>query len=107
MLDFPRWKVWLTILTIVIGVLFALPSVLPPSVTQYLPARFAATKINLGLDLKGGSHLLLEADTGDVAKQRLERMDESIRLEMRRADPRIEIGDISSTAESTCVASRT
>jgi preprotein translocase subunit SecD len=97
MLDFPRWKVWLTILTIVVGVLFALPSILPPSVTQYLPARFAATKINLGLDLKGGSHLLLEADTGDVAKQRLERMEESIRLEMRRADPRIEIGDISST----------
>ena len=31
------------------------------------------TKINLGLDLAGGSELLLEAATGDVAKQRIER----------------------------------
>ena len=95
MLDFPRWKKWLVILTTVIGVLFALPSILPPSVTSYFPARFAATKINLGLDLSGGSHLLLEADVRDVEKQRLSRMEESVRLEMRRADPKIDIGDIS------------
>jgi preprotein translocase subunit SecD len=98
MLDFPRWKYWLTILTMVAGVIFALPSILPSSVTKFFPERFAATTINLGLDLKGGSHLLLEADVGDVAKQRLERMEESVRLEMRRADPRIEIGDISAQA---------
>ena len=95
MLDFPRWKVWLTIVTVVIGVALALPSLLPEGVRQVLPARYAATRINLGLDLKGGSHLLLEADIDDVAKQRLERMEESVRTEMRRADPRIEIGDIS------------
>lgn len=95
MLDFPRWKVWLTILTMVIGVAFALPSILPHSITQYFPAKFAASKINLGLDLAGGSHLLLEADIRDVAKQRIERMEESVHTEMRRADPRIEIGDIS------------
>lgn len=95
MLDFPRWKFWLTILTMVIGVAFALPSVLPTSVTQYLPARFASTKINLGLDLSGGSHLLLEADIRDLAKTRLAQMEESVRTEMRRGDPRIEIGDIS------------
>ncbi|MBK6719191.1 MAG: preprotein translocase subunit SecD [Sphingomonadales bacterium] len=95
MLDFPRWKVWLTIVTVVVGVALALPSLLPEGVRQVLPARYAATRINLGLDLKGGSHLLLEADIDDVAKQRLERMEESVRTEMRRADPRIEIGDIS------------
>jgi preprotein translocase subunit SecD len=98
MLDFPRWKVWLTIATVVLGIIFALPSLLPESVSRQLPARYAATKINLGLDLRGGSHLLLEADTADVAKQRLEKMEESVRLEMRRADPRIEIGDISTAA---------
>ncbi len=96
MLDFPRWKVWLVLITTVVGVLFALPTILPSAVGRYLPASFAATKINLGLDLSGGSHLLLEADTRDVAKQRLETMDESIHTEMRRGDPKIEIGDISS-----------
>jgi preprotein translocase subunit SecD len=95
MLDFPRWKVVLVLVTIVTGILLAVPSLGGKSLAQYLPERFAATKINLGLDLAGGSHLLLEADTRDVAKQRLESMEESVRTEMRRADPRIEIGDIS------------
>ena len=52
-------------------------------------------RFNLGLDLAGGSHLLFEANTSDVAKQRLETMDEIVRTELRRANPRIEIGDIS------------
>lgn len=95
MLDFPRWKIWLVLLTTVIGVVFSLPSILPASAIAWMPQSFRSTKINLGLDLAGGSHLLLEADTGDVAKQRLERMEESVRTEMRRADPKIEIGDIS------------
>ena len=99
MLNFPRWKVFVVIATIVIGIALALPSLLPPSVKQYLPARYAATTINLGLDLKGGSHLLLEADTADVEKQRLATMEESVRTEMRRADPRIEIGDISAQGD--------
>ena len=96
MLDFPRWKVWLVIATCVIGVLLAVPSV-APGLTPYLPAAWSKTKINLGLDLAGGSHLLFEADTGDVAKQRIERMDENIHTEMRRNEPKIEIGDISTT----------
>jgi preprotein translocase subunit SecD len=95
MLDFPRWKVWAVILTTTIGILFALPSILPPAATAWMPERFAATRINLGLDLAGGSELLLEADTNDVAKQRMEKMEELVRTDMRRGDPRIEIGDIS------------
>ena len=39
--------------------------------------------------------LLLEADATSLLKQRLEQMSETIRTEMRRGDPRIEIGDIS------------
>ncbi len=95
MLDFPRWKVWLVLATTVIGIVLALPSILPSSVTSYFPDRLRTTKINLGLDLAGGSHLLFEADTSDVTKGRLERMDEAIRTEMRRNDPKVEIGDIS------------
>ncbi len=95
MLDFPRWKVVLVLVTIFIGILLAVPSLGGASLARYLPERFAATKINLGLDLAGGSYLLLEADTRDVEKQRLEKMEESVRTEMRRADPKIEIGDIS------------
>jgi preprotein translocase subunit SecD len=97
MLDFPRWKIWLTLITTVIGIVLAFPSIMPSAVTRYFPASFAETKINLGLDLSGGSHLLLEADVRDVAKLRLDTMEESVRTEMRRGDPKIEIGDISTS----------
>jgi preprotein translocase subunit SecD len=50
--------------------------------------------ISLGLDLAGGSQLLLEADMNDAAKQRLSAMEDSAATELRRA-PRIDIGDIS------------
>jgi preprotein translocase subunit SecD len=51
-------------------------------------------KISLGLDLAGGSHLLLEADASDAQKQRLQAMEDAVSTELRH-DPRIDIGDIS------------
>jgi preprotein translocase subunit SecD len=92
MLDFPRWKVaWIIGL---LGVLCALaiPSFLPERYTASLPVH---PRINLGLDLAGGSYLLLEADTADLAASRLETMRDQVSTEMRRATPRIAIGDIS------------
>lgn len=94
MLDFPRWKIWLVTLTLVIGVLYSIPSFLPESATAGWPSAFHP-RINLGLDLSGGSHILLEADVNDVTKQRLQNMEDNVRTEMRRGDPRIGIGDIS------------
>jgi preprotein translocase subunit SecD len=98
MLDFPRWKIWSVTLLCLVGIFLAVPSLLPGQAMQKWPSWLPAERINLGLDLAGGSHLLLEADTSDVARQRLEIMEETVRTEMRRASPRIEIGDIS-TAE--------
>lgn len=94
MLDFPRWKIWIVSLTVIVGILFSFPSFLPENVVARLPSALRP-QINLGLDLSGGSHILLEADTRDVEKQRLENMEETVRTEMRRGDPRIAIGDIS------------
>ncbi|WP_136161378.1 protein translocase subunit SecD [Sphingomonas flavalba] len=93
MLDFPRWKVISIVGVVLFGVSLALPSLVPEA---YWPRFLPAPRINLGLDLSGGSHLLLEADPTDVASQRLEQMQDTIRTEMRRGDPRIEISDISS-----------
>ena len=95
MLDFPPWKVWGISLLCLIAVALAIPSLMPQSQVDRWASWLPSARINLGLDLAGGSHLLLEADTGDVAKQRLERMEEAIRTEFRRASPRIEIGDTS------------
>jgi preprotein translocase subunit SecD len=97
MLDFPRWKVWGICLLCLLGVLMAVPSLFPESQVARWPAAVPSARINLGLDLAGGSQLLLEAETGEVAKQRLEQMEETIRLGLRRNTPKIEIGDISTS----------
>ena len=96
MLDFPRWKIWAVSLTVAIGILFAIPSLIAgtPLAERY-PAWLPSARISLGLDLSGGSQLLLEADAADAAKQRLAAMEDTVQTELRRATPRIEIGDIS------------
>tara|TARA_R110000782_G_scaffold78276_2_gene154951 strand:+ start:102214 stop:103812 length:1599 start_codon:yes stop_codon:yes gene_type:complete len=94
MLGFARWKIWLILATLVLGAVFAVPTFLPQKSFDQLPSLLQA-KVNLGLDLSGGSHILLEADPAEIAKQRLENMEDQVRTELRRGDPRIAIGDIS------------
>jgi preprotein translocase subunit SecD len=91
MLDFPRWKVWAISLTILLGILLAIPSLVQ---ADRLPSWLPQSRINLGLDLAGGSHLLLEADLADAEKQRLQSMEDNVQTELRR-EPRIQIGDLS------------
>jgi preprotein translocase subunit SecD len=95
MLDFPRWKIASILGILLIGILLSLPSLMPASTAKQLGLGFAP-RISLGLDLAGGSHILLEADTADVAKTRLANMEDTIRAEMRKNQPvPIAIGDIS------------
>ena len=95
MLEFPRWKVWLVSLVVAAGVLLSIPSLLAGSpYGKAWPKWLPQYKISLGLDLAGGSHLLLEADAQDAQKQRLQAMEDEVNTELRR-DPQIEIGDIS------------
>ena len=95
MLDFPRWKVFSISLVIVIGILFAIPSMLSADLKAKYPTWLPSATINLGLDLAGGSQLLLEADKVDAAKQRLQAMEDQVSTELRRGSDRIEIGDVS------------
>jgi preprotein translocase subunit SecD len=95
MLNFPRWKVWATWLAIAFCALAAVPTFVPESVRATWPRWVPQPVVNLGLDLAGGSYILLEADTGDVAETRLDEMREQIRSTMRRGTSRVEIGDIS------------
>jgi preprotein translocase subunit SecD len=95
MLDFPRWKVWLVWLTVAACALMAVPSFVPEASRARWPAWVPQPVINLGLDLAGGSYILLEAETSDVAASRLDAMREQVSTEMRRGSPRIAIGDIS------------
>ncbi|MHA0327918.1 protein translocase subunit SecD [Sphingomonas melonis] len=92
MLDFPRWKVatiW-TVLALLCAL--AIPTFLPESMTENWPFH---PRVNKGLDLAGGSYLMLEADTQDLANTRIEAMRDQIQGTMRNGTPRIDIGDIS------------
>jgi hypothetical protein len=52
MLNFPRWKVIGIWAILAFGILLSVPSLLPPSVSDYLPGWAQRTHVNLGLDLR-------------------------------------------------------
>ncbi|QYU69815.1 protein translocase subunit SecD [Leptolyngbya sp. 15MV] len=94
MLEFPTWKkVWLWGITLAC-VIASLPSVLSIANVRW-PDALPDPMVNLGLDLAGGSHILLEADPSQVAGQRLQNMEEAVRNIARTAEPRIRVGDVS------------
>ena len=88
MLDFPKWKVWSIWALLAVLCALAVPSLIPESAAPSWLAR--ASRINLGLDLAGGSYLLLEADTQDLANTRIESMRDNIQGQMRNGTPRID-----------------
>lgn len=96
MLDFPRWKTISISIILLLGILFSIPSFLPEKTRDSLPS-FMQAKVNLGLDLAGGSHLLLEADVADLRKTQLTNMEKTVRTAMRGErgpDDDIAIGEL-------------
>ena len=81
MLQFEAWKKTLVIIVAARGMIYAAPNLLPGDREGggILPGQ----KINLGLDLQGGSHLLLRVDMAVVIEERLEGIAETIRQEFR------------------------
>ncbi|MGL4313917.1 MAG: protein translocase subunit SecD [Sphingomonas sp.] len=94
MLDFPRWKVLSIVGFLAALMLLAVPSFLPERLTDQWGS-IPHPRINLGLDLAGGSYLLLEADVNDLVNSRLETKRDEVATEMRRGNPAIDIGEIS------------
>lgn len=89
MIHIARWKIVLTIAVCVLGLAYASPNLLSAKVAESLPTWLPHKQINLGLDLKGGSHVLLEIQTDVVLKERLEGIRASLRSGLRLAKPRI------------------
>lgn len=86
MLDFPRWKILIIISACLFFMLLAIPSLLPVSVRSKLPESLQETVVNLGLDLQGGSHLLLELDFASYKKDQLNNLVDELRTIMREAN---------------------
>ncbi|WP_064710771.1 protein translocase subunit SecD [Rhizobium bangladeshense] len=77
------WLVFTYTVIIVIGLLIALPNVLPQSTLQRLPTWLPHEQVSLGLDLRGGSHLVLEVDEADLTKERLQSLLQDARRVLR------------------------
>ena len=71
---------------IVAGLLFALPNVLPASVRERWPSVLPDKPVALGLDLRGGSHLVREVDGTDLQREHLRTLGEEARRMLREAD---------------------
>ena len=85
MLYFPRWKVYLIIGLCALGLAFAAPNLLTRGQTEAMPVWLPHKQVSLGLDLQGGSHLLLEVEVGAVVRERLTELVDSIRVALRGA----------------------
>jgi preprotein translocase subunit SecD len=94
MLDFPRWKQITYWLIAAVAIMASLPSLAAFSGLAW-PSALPRPEINLGLDLAGGSHILLEASPDQVRRQRLEAMDEDVRQRLKLNAPDVQVGDIS------------
>src|SRR5581483_3298575 len=84
MLHFTRFKVAAILLTAFFVCLCAVPNFFPESTVQSWP-KWAQRHVVLGLDLQGGSHILLEVDVNDVKKQKLEALRDDVRRVLREA----------------------
>jgi preprotein translocase subunit SecD len=82
MLFFSRWKAIAVLATAIVVCLFAVPNFFPETVVQAWP-KWAQRRIVLGLDLQGGSHLLLEVDANAVRKEKVQALLDDVRRVLR------------------------
>jgi preprotein translocase subunit SecD len=88
MIHYAKWKMMLVLGVVFAGIAFAAPNLLSRQTAESLPAWLPHRQINLGLDLRGGSHLLFQVDVKAIVRERLEAVTEAARETLRKADIR-------------------
>ena len=81
MMYFARWKTAAILAVVLLGALLCVPNLIPQA---QLPSW--ARTFSLGLDLRGGSYLLLEVDLDAVVRERLEGLTDAARTRLRAAN---------------------
>lgn len=85
MLHFERWKIIAIILTCLTGLLFAIPNFVSKETLQSWPDFLPKRQMPLGLDLRGGAHLLLAMDQNEIRKDWLQGLQDDARRTLREA----------------------
>lgn len=84
MLYISRWKAVAILGLALIVCLFAVPNFFPGEMVDRWP-KWAQRHIVLGLDLQGGSHILLEVDSNAVRREKVETLRDDVRRVLRDA----------------------
>ncbi len=101
MLQVSAWVRILVSVILLAGAMIALPNALPEQVRAKMPGWLPHNTVSLGLDLQGGSYVLLEVDLEDVMKGRLETTLGDIRRTLRKAH--IGYKNLSASGDTTSV----
>jgi preprotein translocase subunit SecD len=104
MVHIPQWKIILVAVLCALGIVYAAPNLLDRKAALEWEAKapsWAPHKtVNLGLDLQGGSHLLLEVDVRSVINERINGLVDQARTALRQA----QVGYLDLAAEGDGVA---
>jgi len=80
--SFPRWKIWMILAVLAVSIMASLPNV--TSVPSWWPASLSKP-MSLGLDLKGGIHLVLDVDVDKAVSHSVEEDIDTARQTLRKA----------------------
>ena len=101
MLHFSRWKTVLIWLTVAVSALVAAPNLFSKDQLAMLPNWMPHGQMPLGLDLQGGSHILLQVERGDLIKDRVNTVKDDVRSHLR--DAKIEYTGLAGGAQDVRV----
>ena len=83
MVQFKKWQVLLVTIFSFFAIFFSLPNFLSKDVLEKIPI-IPKEKIILGLDLQGGSYLLIEVNTKSLVSERLESYSDDLRKSLKK-----------------------
>ena len=86
MKNYPIWKLIFVFSVVFLSIFFTIPTFIYQEETNNW---FLQNKINLGLDLQGGSYLLLEVESNVLIKEELENLSDFVRQVSRKEDSKI------------------
>jgi len=84
MVQIPRWQYIFALVVVLLGLVYVSPNFFSRSTMEEMPGWLPQEQVNLGLDLRGGSYLLLQVDVDSVFQEQLEGIVDVVRSELRR-----------------------
>ncbi len=102
MLVISKGRAIFTLLVCLLGLMFAIPSSLDQKTYDKLPA-FLQHTVNLGLELRGGSHIQLEVDIKAVARDHQESILDESRKQLRKQNIKYNKISVQNKGESSVI----